>query len=521
MNHEGLPLVDSTLAGKYRLTRKIGQGGMGAVYEAEHLRLGQKVAAKVMLPEIAKQSETAYRFEYEARAAAKLRGRHTVRVLDVDTTPEGLHYLVMELLEGRSLRDELRSRGPLPVTEAVRYVREACEGVDEAHRAGIVHRDLKPANLFLSVEGGLRVIKVIDFGIAKAMGSADTKGQTATNAPLGTYLYMSPEQARSARSVDARTDVWSLGVVLYQLLTSKTPFDGEGLLGLIYAIATQAPAPLLSWRPDLPEALVAVIERALCKDREGRYPTMYALSQALAPFEGDFASLALPSSGLTATRPPALGLKVSSHELAHAPTQAFSHQAERAGLKPQALWPATLAFGSAPATQAPSESVSSLSKSHVLPLPAPSVGGRPPRSVWLVSGTIGLLFGGLITLGVKTRAGSYSGVSSLPLAALSEEASAIGRAPSAVVAPVAPDQTTSSSSSAASKVHPEGQSEAPLGVRWARGTTPSSLAPNASSSQPHQSKARRARPTTEEGHPAPNAKPPEPLEPVTSDIDKF
>jgi eukaryotic-like serine/threonine-protein kinase len=278
------PSVGDTLAGKYQLTRELGRGSMGAVFEATHLRLSQRVAVKVMLPWVIERPELAYRFEQEARAAAQLRGPHTVRVLDVDTSPEGLPFLVMEHLAGRCLRQESEQRGPLPVEEAVRYVLEACEGMCEAHAAGIVHRDLKPSNLFVSEEGGRRVVKVLDFGVAKAFGDTNASFRTATNAHLGTYRYMSPEQARSARSVDGRSDVWSLGVVLYELLAGFAPFKGEGAVGTLVAIATQAPPPLLERRPDVPAALVAVIERALCKDAGGRYQTMRDFADALAPF---------------------------------------------------------------------------------------------------------------------------------------------------------------------------------------------------------------------------------------------
>ncbi|HEU4406800.1 MAG TPA: serine/threonine-protein kinase [Polyangiaceae bacterium] len=164
---------------------RIGQGGMGAVDEATHVRLGQRVAIKVVLHAVAARPELAYRFEHEARAAARLRGPHSARVDDVDTSPEGLPYLVMEYLEGHSLRDELRKRGPLPVDEAVRFAREPCEGVDEAHQAGIVHRDLKPANLFLRVEGRRRIVKVVDFGIAKRSDAGQADYRTATSAPIG------------------------------------------------------------------------------------------------------------------------------------------------------------------------------------------------------------------------------------------------------------------------------------------------------------------------------------------------
>ncbi|HEU4534868.1 MAG TPA: serine/threonine-protein kinase, partial [Polyangiaceae bacterium] len=204
----------------------------------------------------------------------------------VDETPAGLPFLVMEFLAGHTLRDELARHRQLPIEDAVRYVREACEGVDEAHRAGIIHRDLKPANLFLSLGADESVVKVVDFGIAKTLDAAPSDFQTETNTPLGTYRYMSPEQAKSPRAVDARSDIWSLGVVLYQLLAGRTPFSGEGVVGILFAIATQPPRPLRSVRGDAPEALVAVIERTLSKDPAGRQASARELADELAPFGG-------------------------------------------------------------------------------------------------------------------------------------------------------------------------------------------------------------------------------------------
>jgi serine/threonine-protein kinase len=387
MNPDDLPSVGDTLVGKYRLTRKLGQGGMGAVFEATHLRLDQKVAIKVVLPEVAERPELAYRFEHEGRAAAKLRGPHSVRVLDVDATPEGLRFLVMELLQGQSLGDELKQRGPLPIGEAVRYVREACAGVDEAHRAGIIHRDLKPANLFLSVEGAARVVKVVDFGIAKTAGVVDANFRTATGAPLGTYRYMSPEQAKSPGSVDARTDVWSLGVVLYQLLSGKTPFHGEGVIGIIYALATQAPTPLSDLLADVPEALADVIDRALCKDREGRFQTVRELSDALAPF--DPAPDLLPS-----------------------PSSAPLSQPKGSPAPPS---PPKGSPAPAPTDDAPNESVTSGSKGHVVPVrPAALSKGVLTVPLWALGVGVALLFGGSVVIGLGAMRLRSSEVALMP-----------------------------------------------------------------------------------------------------------
>jgi eukaryotic-like serine/threonine-protein kinase len=526
MNSNDLPSVGSTLVGKYRLTRELGRGGMGAVFEAEHLRLGQKVAIKAMLPEIAKQPELAYRFEHEGRAAAKLRGRHTVRVLDVDTTPAGVPFLVMELLEGHSLRDELKQRGPLPIEDAVRYVREACEGVDEAHQAGIIHRDLKPANLFLSVEGGRRIVKVVDFGIAKAHDDADHDYRTATNVPLGTYRYMSPEQARSARSVDARTDVWSLGVVLYQLLAGKTPFDGEGALGVMLAVAMQAPPPLRGARPDVPEELAAVVERALSKDVAGRQPTARALADELAPFEGPRGSL-LPHApmsmpaGSWGQRGPFSGpLGTPAFGLTPAPSPS-------AGFAPS--WAASQPDRPS-AQQASNESITSPSKNHVVPI-KPAGAALGASSPWLLRVTAALFVGGALTTGfVAWR--PLTSVAPLTPAAQSEPATtpvAAAPAPPPNAAATLPAQATASISAA--KLSPvlapieDGAEKAPApggeGGTKAPAIAASASAPRAGA-RPPQSKPPSSKPASE---PAPRpvtsaaTKPAEPKE--RTDIDRF
>src|SRR5205814_98366 len=200
------------LDGKYAILRVLGQGGMGVVFEAEHLRLKQKCAIKMLSPSMLALLDIRRRFEREARASARLRGPHVARVMDVETTPDDVPYIVMELLDGHDLDVELQERGRVAYDSAVDYVLQACSAIGEAHAAGIIHRDLKPGNLFLSRHDDQTFVKVLDFGISKVPEDESSK-LTAANTLIGTALYMSPEQLRSATKVDGRSDIWSLGVI--------------------------------------------------------------------------------------------------------------------------------------------------------------------------------------------------------------------------------------------------------------------------------------------------------------------
>lgn len=277
--------VGDILVDKYRVERVLGAGGMGVVVAATHLQLEEPVAIKLMLPEAARSSEAGQRFLREARAAVKIKSEHVARVTDVGTLPSGAPYMVMEHLTGRDLADALAADGPLPPAVAAEYVLQACEALAEAHAAGIVHRDLKPPNLFLTHRAdGSPCIKVLDFGISKFTTSKASELKTKTSAVMGSPLYMSPEQLRSARDVDARSDIWALGAVLYELLTGVPPFDAETIPQLLMMII-EAPTPPLG-RPDVPPALEAVVRRCLEKDRDRRYQHVGELAEALAPFVG-------------------------------------------------------------------------------------------------------------------------------------------------------------------------------------------------------------------------------------------
>ena len=278
-----LPAAGDKLAGKYSIVRVIGEGGMGVVYEGRHERLGQRVAIKVLREAERKNREVVARFEREARLAAKLKSTNVARVTDVDALDDGTPFLVMEYLEGVDLDFELTQRGRLPIAEAVGYVLQACSAVAEAHALGIVHRDLKPHNLFLTDDGDRRVIKLLDFGISKVT-EGEPDSVTLTRSSLGTPLYMSPEQIRSARNADHRSDLWSLGVILYELTTGRPPFDGDGPAAVIASITADAPQAPIELRPEMGRALSEAIMRALEKDPERRFASVVDFAEALKSF---------------------------------------------------------------------------------------------------------------------------------------------------------------------------------------------------------------------------------------------
>ncbi|MCL2449298.1 MAG: serine/threonine protein kinase, partial [Polyangiaceae bacterium] len=311
------PVAGEVVDGKYRLVRTLGEGGMGIVFEADHLLLREKVAIKFLRPEVVRLPEATARFQREARASVRMRGPHVVHVIDVDSDADGRPYMVMELLRGRDLEAELRERGRLPVAEAAGWLLQACGAVAEAHDAGIVHRDLKPSNLFLAEADGTRVVKVLDFGISK-MTQEPELPVTSTTMTFGTPLYMSPEQLRSSRDVDARTDVWALGVILYELVAGMPPFRGT-TTAAIAAIVADATPSLSAVRTDTPSGLERVVATALAKSPERRFPNVEAFAAALLPFASRAKAMAGRSGSGRAFRPSLHARRVARSAMARAP----------------------------------------------------------------------------------------------------------------------------------------------------------------------------------------------------------
>ena len=277
------------LAGKYRIVRVLGAGAMGVVVAAHHMQLDLRVAIKFLLPHMLGNRDAVARFAREARAAVKITSENVARVIDVGTLETGAPYMVMEYLEGTDLATMLAAqRGPFPVEQAVDFILQACVAVAEAHAMGIVHRDLKPANLFcIRRADGRPGIKVLDFGISKVMGvgaSGPELALTSTATVMGSPLYMSPEQLRSSKSVEPTSDIWAIGVILYELLAGVPPFAGDTLPEVCLKIGSETPTPLRALRPDLPVGLEGVIDCCLEKDRTRRYPNVSELAIALSGF---------------------------------------------------------------------------------------------------------------------------------------------------------------------------------------------------------------------------------------------
>jgi serine/threonine protein kinase len=307
------------LLGKYEVLELLGAGGMGLVYHARHLDLKQDVALKFLQPALVEREDAVERFLREARTMARLTSEHVTRVMDVAKLESGVPYLVMEFLHGTDLH-ALIEREPLPIADAAEYLLQACEAVAEAHLLGMVHRDIKPSNLFLTRRrDGRPLVKVLDFGISKIPLDEAELGPvvTATNAVIGSPRYMAPEQIRSAKSVDARADIWSLGIVLHELVTGQHPFPAETPWDTLAMILSQPPVPARQHRADIPEALEALVLRCLSKDRSERFPDVASFAAALSEFGSERARTSAETARAT-LEPPS---EASTHSVVSQPVE--------------------------------------------------------------------------------------------------------------------------------------------------------------------------------------------------------
>ena len=480
---QALPTSGEVISGKYEIVRVIGEGGMGVVFEAKHLKLHQRVAIKMLLPDMLTHDVIVSRFEREARASGQLRNRHTVRVIDVDVTAQGLPYMVMEYLAGHDLQTELDLRERLPVDEAVHYMLQACAAMVEAHQLGIVHRDLKPANLFLALEpdgrdasaARLVIVKVLDFGISKLHVEGDVR-LTVAESVIGTAMYMSPEQVRSSGEVDARTDIWALGIILFELISGRPPWLGSPTQLAAMVVSEDAP-DVRTYAADVPAEVAAIITKALKRDPNERYADVRQLALALTPYA------------------PAGGARLpSSMRFAQA-----SIAPPRVSLRPAALEDANTIL------QAPAVSESRMGGGGPGTTPGWTQSGQPAaRNRTLLIGFVAAFVVGLFIVGGVATAW----VRSHPTAAAE---------PSSAVVPVAPAAASSAAvapvTQVASASTPAVESSSAVAAGLASASATASAAPGASAAHrprvpPHLATAASAPPKPTTAPPKPAAPPP-------------
>jgi serine/threonine-protein kinase len=280
--------------GKYRIVRLIGEGGMGAVYEGENTRIHRRVAIKVLLASVAEQGEAVARFEREAQAAGRIGSEHIVEVLDLGTLPNGDRYLVMEFLDGEGLGGRIKNRGRLSPQELAPIAVQLLEGLAAAHGAGIIHRDLKPDNVFLlrSRGGKADFVKLLDFGISKFSQLSGDSGfsMTRTGAVMGTPYYMAPEQAKGARNLDHRVDIYAVGVIFYEALTGQVPFNADTFNELLFKIVLEEARPLVQVDPSIDPGFAAIVAKAMAREPVHRFQNASEMQQALASWSSGHGS---------------------------------------------------------------------------------------------------------------------------------------------------------------------------------------------------------------------------------------
>jgi eukaryotic-like serine/threonine-protein kinase len=466
------PVTPGTvLAGKYRVEKIIGQGGMGIVVEAKHIALDERVALKFLLPDYAMHPEAAARFLREARAAVRIKSEHVARVLDVGEIAGGSPYIVMEFLEGEDLEDYIARRGRAPIDEAIGYILQASEAIAEAHALGIVHRDLKPGNLFLTARAdGSTCIKVLDFGISKVDPrlARNQAALTSATAILGSPLYMAPEQMRSARDADSRSDLWSLGMILYELLTGHAAFDAPTVMEMCNRIQGEQPASIRKVRAEVPEELEAAVMRCLAKRAEDRFQTLGQLVDAIAPFGPARAQISVERVHAVMTRAGVVTGRPSSPHLGPASNRR-GPSSDTPGLKPRSrsVEPSAVTVDA--------DALASQAALRGTPAAWAQTSGKRARRgalVWIGAGALVslLLAGGWALRGGSSERVVPSGEPFRPAAAAPSPVSAAAPevVPSQVAAPAEEPADESGAPSASASAAPRRRVRGPLPVSSAR-----------------------------------------------------